>query len=811
MACRPLLGRSLLWAFLLCRAAAAVDPGRELLTHAFDGRTLDIAVTDGTMSLTLYSEHALEAVFRPRDGPVPPPSFAIGSAPGLVAAKLLETEDGLRLLTDGLSVEIHKRPFRVSYRFKGRALIEEETGYFKQDAGQGFRFRLQEGEKLYGGGSRALGRMDRRGENLNLYSQSCYAYERVARQMYYSMPAVVSSKKYMLVFDNTARGRMALDSSGDGRLRFDAVGGRKAYLLIAGDSWPDLAGRIAEMTGRQPMLPRWALGNIASRMGYHSQKEVEAIADGYLKAGIPLDAIVLDMFWFGSGIFGHMGNLNWDRQTFPEPEQMVETLREQGIRTVLITEPYILMESKNWADAVAQRALATGPEGDPYILTTFFGQAGLVDVFNPAAREWFWRFYRRLTESGVAGWWGDLGEPETHPDDIRHADGRGDEVHNAYGHEWARLVFEGFRRDFPDRRPFILMRSGFVGTQRYGILPWSGDVARNWGGLKPQVELTLHMGLQGVAYMHSDLGGFAGSLRDPELYIRWLQYGVFQPIFRPHGHEDVPAEPIFWDDATRDLAREAIRLRYRLLPYNYTLMFENSVRGLPLMRPLMYLDDSPEMENCLDAYLWGDAFLIAPVTEPGLVERRVPLPAGNAWFDLWSGARHEGGQTITVPVTLDHIPVFVKAGSFVPMVEPIQNTEQYNPSRLQVHFYADRAVSASTGQLYDDDGKTPGAYEDDLFELLRFRSERPSGGNLVLRLEGERHDYPGRPDTRSIRYVVHALGRKPNAVWVDGNEKAILEEPSETAPEGIVWSESDGLLIVPVLWEGRPRTVQIEI
>ena len=811
MASGPLRGRAILLLALFIRVACAGEPVRELVGHTFSNGTLHLELSDGAMSLTLYSENALEAVFTPRNGPEPPPSRAIGSLPGPVAAQLLETEEGLRLQTDGLAVDVRRRPFRVRYAYRGRHLVEEEDGDGQGRSDRGFQFRLEDGEKLFGGGSRALGRMDRRGERFELYSRACYAYENQARLMYYSMPAVVSSKKYMLVFDNTARGRLDLDSSGDGRLRFDAVGGRKAYLLIAGDSWPDLAGRIAEMTGRQPMLPRWALGHISSRMGYRTRQEVESVADRCRGAGIPLDAIVLDMFWFGSGIFGHMGNLDWDRRTFPEPESMVQGLRKQGIRTVLVTEPYILMESSNWADAVAQKALAVGPEGDPYILTTFFGLAGLVDVFNPSAREWFWRFYRRHTEYGVAGWWGDLGEPETHPDDIRHAGGRGDEVHNAYGHEWARLVYEGLRRDFPDRRPFILMRAGFVGTQRYGILPWSGDVARNWGGLKPQVELALQMGLQGVAYMHSDLGGFAGNLRDPELYVRWLQYGVFQPIFRPHGHEDVPAEPVFWDDAARDLAREAIRLRYRLLPYNYTLMFENAVRGLPLMRPLMYLDDSPEMEDCLDAYLWGDAFLVAPVTEPGLVERRVPLPAGNAWFDLWSGARHEGGQTITVPVTLDHIPVFVKAGSFVPMVEPIQNTEQYNPSRLQVHFYADRAVSASTGQLYDDDGKTPGAYEDDRFELLRFRSECPSDGDLVLHLDGERHDYPGRPGSRSIRYVLHALGRKPKAVRVDGNEKAILDEPSETAPEGIVWNESDGLLTVPVLWEGRPRTVQIEI
>src|SRR5690606_20856548 len=143
------------------------------------------------------------------------------------------------------------------------------------------------------------------------------------------------------------------------------------------------------------------------------------------------------------------------------------------------------------------------------------------------------------------GWWGDLGEPELHPSELRHATGSADELHNVYGHEWARTVYEGYRRDFMDQRPFILMRAGAAGSQRYGMIPWSGDVNRTWGGLRSQPEISLQMGIQGLAYMHSDLGGFAGDNLDDELYARWLQYGVFQPIYRPHAQEEVPSEPVF--------------------------------------------------------------------------------------------------------------------------------------------------------------------------------------------------------------------------------------------------------------------------
>ena len=786
--------RILVLSLLLIHSATAEEPMRNLLNHSFENGRLNLELTDGTLALTLYSENALEASFTPVHGASNAPSRAIGSVPVPVAARLADSPASLILQTDGLSIEIQKHPFRVAYRFKGQDLVAEDGR-----VPNGFRFQLAEGEKLFGGGSRALGKMDRRGEKLELYNSACYAYEETARLMYYSMPAVVSSKKYMLVFDNTARGSMDLDSAGDGFLRFAAVGGRMAYLLIAGESWPDLSGQIADMTGHQPLLPRWALGSIASRMGYHSQTEVEAVVAGYRRDDIPLDAIVLDLFWFGPSIFGSMGNLDWDRSAFPEPVAMMDKIRAQGVQTILIKEPLILKESKNWDNAVSNRILATDAAGDPQTFAAFFGEAALVDVFNPEARDWFWSFYKKHTASGVAGWWGDLGEPETHPDDIRHVDGRGEELHNAFGHEWARLVFEGFQKDFPDRRPFNLMRSGFVGTQRYGILPWSGDVNRTWGGFKPQVELALQMGLQGVAWMHSDLGGFAGTYRDPELYIRWLQYGVFQPIYRPHAHEEVPPEPIFWDDDTKAIVRRAIQLRYRLLPYNYTLMFENATAGLPLMRPLMFLDDRPEMEDCLDAFLWGDAFLVAPVTEKGATTRAVPLPRNAVWFDFWTGARHEGGQTITVPLTLENTPVFVKAGAFIPMIAPLPSTAQYDAGNLEVHFYADPSVVESSGRFYDDDGQSPRAIELKQYELLQFRSRR-SADQLLIHLDGERHAYPGRPETRAIRFIVHHLGARPKSVLVDGQESP-----------GATWDESTGLLTVPLRWTGQPGSLSLNL
>ncbi|MBE2180312.1 MAG: DUF5110 domain-containing protein [Chthoniobacterales bacterium] len=789
----------------------AAEPTRELLNHTFTDGVLRLELSDGTMRLTPYSANAIEAVFMRKDETAPSqPSYAIGRKPGPVDAKLTESADELRLETGGLDAVIRRQPFQISYRYKDRDLIGEEAGFFEHDGKSGFRFRLLSGdEKLFGGGSRALGKMNRRGEHLELYSSAPYGYGGEARSMYYSMPAVVSSEKYMLVFDNSARGWLDADSKGDGILQFEAVGGRMAYLLIASDSWARLSAKIADTTGTQPMLPRWALGHLSSRFGYRNQREVEKIAEGFTREKMPLDAMILDLYWFGPELQGYMGNLDWDRKAFPNPEAMMQKLSQRGVKTILITEPFILTASKNWKEAGEKKVLATDADGKPMVFDIFFGPAGIIDVFAPAGRDWFWEYYRKHTESGVAGWWGDLGEPETHPDDILHATGRGEDLHNAYGHEWTRLIFEGLRELQPDKRPFLLMRSGFVGTQRYGIVPWSGDVSRNWGGLKSQIEITLQMGLQGVPYMHSDLGGFTGKPPDPELYVRWLQFGTFQPIYRPHGNEDAPVEPSLQDKKTKDIVRRYLDLRYRLLPYNYTLMFENSTTGIPLMRPLAFLDDRPEMADRMDAYLWGDAFLVAPILENKAAEREVPLPEGSVWFDYWNGDRHEGGQTITTPVTVQDIPVFVKAGSFIPMIDPIPTTAKYDPKSLQVHFYADPSVKESTGSLYDDDGETFDAHGKKKYELLQFRSLRPDDGTLELHLDGERHTYDGMPENRTIRYVIHALGAKPQSVSVDGRPIPVTDGPSKNPAASAVWNKNDRTLSVTIDWSGTPRTVKI--
>jgi alpha-glucosidase (family GH31 glycosyl hydrolase) len=521
------------------------------------------------------------------------------------------------------------------------------------------------------------------------------------------------------------------------------------------------------LTGRQPLPPRWSFGNFASRFGYHSEAETRAVVDKFIEEKIPLDAVVLDLYWFGKEVKGTMGNLAWDRDSFPNPEGMMADLAKKGVKTVVITEPFVLTTSKRWQEAVDRKVLATTKDGKPYTYDFFFGNTGLIDLYSQQGKDWFWNIYKDLKNGGVAGWWGDLGEPEVHPSGLQHATGSADQLHNVYGHDWARLIAEGYQRDFPNQRPFILMRAGYSGSQRFGMIPWSGDVGRSWGGLQSQMEIALQMGMQGLGYMHSDLGGFANAVLDDELYVRWLQYGVFQPVFRPHAQEEVAPEPVFRDETAKKLAAEAIRLRYAMLPYNYTTAFDNSRTGMPLMRPMLF--EEPENGDAAamsSTYLWGHDFLVAPVVEPGATRKEVYFPhKGSVWFDFYSDKPHRGGITEALQVVKEHIPVFVRAGAFIPLAKVVQSTRDYSTRHIELHYYHDASVSAASGKLYDDDGETAQAWEQGKYELAHF-SSAAAKGELTLKLRSE-SGKAWKAQPRSYALQVHNVAARPKRVMLD--------------------------------------------
>ena len=785
---------------LACAGLAffSVNTVAEVQTATLEKATLNIDTDTNDFTISALHDSGFQVTYLTDDNGTPYanlPSMALPE-PALTGVKnkkandveLVETATTLNLKLNNIAAHVDKATHAISYSVNGKIVAKEQGGLSISSKGVSLSFALDKNEKLYGGGQRVLG-MDRRGHSMPLYNKAHYGYTTSSNQMYFGLSAVMSSKNYSVLFDNTASGELDIGKTNSDELLFKAQGGRASYIMVLGENLEDTVTNTVAVTGKQPLPPRWLLGNFASRFGYKSQNEVMDVVDAFNTQDIPVDAVVLDLYWFGKDIKGHMGNLSWDAATFPEPEKMISELRAQDVKTVLITEPFILTTSKQWESAVANNALAQNDNGAPYTFDFYFGNTGLVDVFSEAGQDWFWQYYEKLAAQGVAGWWGDLGEPEVHPDDIQHmwqsTKVSGAEVHNAYGHQWAKTVYNNLTELQPDTRPFVLMRSGFLGSQRYGMVPWTGDVSRSWGGLKPQVELALQMSVFGMAYTHSDLGGFAGGETfDPELYTRWLQFGTFSPVFRPHAQDNIAPEPIFHADPVKTIACKFIQLRYDMLPYNYSLAFENALYGTPLMRPLaMAYGESDWFENA-DSYLWGDGLLVSPVTSANQTVWPTKLPEG-VWFDFFSDTKYQGGQTVNYPLSQDNFPVWVKAGSFMPMADGLSRTEQFDARKIEMHYWHDNSVSSSSYTYYEDDGKNPASVEKGLYTKLQLSASVDEKAALTLTLDSE-GSYIGMPKQRDITYIVHGLSEKPQSVSIDGRR-------------------------VPVMWDEKGKTLSLAI
>ena len=743
---------------------------------------VEISTNDGTYQIGCFASNVVQTTF------IPSGQYNDGKSHAVIASlvnqpfEISENELEVQLKAGITEVRVQKKPFQIQYWYANQQIISEKNGYHVTPTHEVLDFTIQPDEVLYGGGARALG-MNRRGNRLELYNKANYGYENTSALMNFCLPIVLSSSKYMLHFDNPQTGFLDLDSHKDNSIAYETEGGNKTYQVIFGKNWEEIIQSYTALTGTQPLPPKWAFGNFSSRFGYHSEQEARATIDRYFKDSIPVDAIILDLYWFGKDIQGTMGNLEFYKDSFPTPNQMIADFKAKGVKTVLISEPFILSTSSKWKEAVEKQILAKDSVGNPYRYDFYFGNTGIIDIYSKPGKMWFWNIYKNMRNQGVSGFWGDLGEPEVHPKNLIHAVGKANTVHNIYGHDWARLIQEGFKQNFPSERPFILMRAGYSGSQRFGMIPWSGDVNRSWGGLRAQPEIALQMGMQGIGYMHSDLGGFAGTYDDNELYIRWLQYGVFQPIFRPHAQEQVPSEPVFKDANTKRIVRNAIQLRYDLLPYNYTLAYLNSTRGLPFMRPLFF--EEPTNKALFDqseTYLWGNAILVSPILEKGKKTQVVYFPTTSDWIDFYTGEIISKGSTKVVETNLETIPTYVRAGAFIPMSKKLVNTEQFEKDAVQIHFYYTPELNASEGLYFYDDGKTPADQPEYTAQIERFTySKDAKVSTISLTLDSTIPEIQ-----RSYTFILHTPGKYPKTVKLDGKRIQLKINKSSNTTEFVV-------------------------
>lgn len=668
-------------------------------------------------------------------------------------------------ISDAVILKPSTTPVKCSIVQKGKSIFIDNTvtliGTHHTDKFRGFYFSLATDEKIYGGGERALP-LDRRGYKLELYNAPWYGYGEGADHLNYSVPFFTSSKGYALFFDNPSRGYVDIGKKDSSVFEYGAVSGQLAFYIILGKDYKTILQNYYSLTGSQPLPPRWALGNLMSRFGYTNEAQVKDIYGRMKTENIPVDGVIFDLFWFGDSIKNGLGNLDWVNKTkWPDPKVMMADFRKDNVNTILVTEPFIVKNTLAYNSS--KPYLAKDSVGNPYHITDFyFGNAGLVDIFRKDSKDWFWKYYKKQMTLGVEGWWGDLGEPEMHPTAMFHnlkdlgynRPFGADEVHNVYGHNWTKMLFEKYATDYPNKRLFSLNRSGFAGTQRYSIFPWTGDVSRSWSGLKAQLPVLLGMSMSGVPYVHSDAGGFAGGDGDNELYIRWLQLAAFTPIFRPHGTAlfevdkqafSFPSEPALIDEPFKTIAKKVVNQRYQFLAYNYTLAYQQAKNKQPLMRPMYYENRTDSLAIATnDEFYWGENIIVAPVLEKSINFRTVYLPKG-IWYNYNTNEKDMGGIQFKEPVSLDAIPVYVKEGTILPLYKEkiFTSTTALKNDKLTIAYYPSTQKSFYT--LYVDDGTSKKAIATNQCELISFSAQTITDKGYSFSINSNHGNYNGKP------------------------------------------------------------------
>jgi alpha-D-xyloside xylohydrolase len=548
----------------------------------------------------------------------------------------------------------------------GRLFTYRDGGLFRIEAS----FAAYDDERLFGLGQHLHGKLDQKGCVIDLRQRNTAV----------SIPFMVSSRGYGFLWNNPGVGRVELGRSGT---RWVAEGSRQLdYYVVSGGSYAGILERYADATGHAPPLPEWALGLWQSKLRYETQAELLEVAREYKRRGLPLDVIVSDFFHWS-----HMGDWRFDPECWPDPEGMTRELESLGVRLMVSIWPTVSPLSENYSEMRDRGLLINNQFGvDAQQVFVDHGVGGpayhpYYDATNPDARRFLWETVRRnYYARGVKAWWLDNDEPDVnpyHPENLRFHLGGGIEVANIYPLMHLQGFYEGMRAAGEDEI-LMLTRSAWAGAQRFGPVVWSGDVESTFDSLQAQVRAGLNMGLSGIPWWTTDIGGFhGGDIRTDyfrELIVRWFQYAVFCPVLRMHGHREPFSGPLPASGAGNELwsfgeevygiLRRWLLLRGRMRPYIVRQLRSASYRGLPPMRPL-FIDfpQDAECESIEDQFMFGPDILVAPVLLQGARERALYLPDGTKWIDAQSGRVHAGGMRLTAAAPLDVIPVFLRAGS----------------------------------------------------------------------------------------------------------------------------------------------------
>jgi len=492
--------------------------------------------------------------------------------------------------------------------------------------------------------------------------------------------------------------------------------GELDYYFMPGNDMAEVVGLYTSLTGTTPLYQRWIYGSHQSRWGYYTQDEVLDIADKFRELDIPCDVIHMDIDYMnGYRVF------TFDDKKFPDVKGLSEKLADRGVKLISIIDPGVKKDEDYfmYKEGMEMDAFAHDTDGSVYENAVWPGTSVFPDFTKQSVRSWWGDKTKILLEHGISGIWNDMNEPASFngplPDDVQFEYGAHEKVHNIYGHFMAKATYEGLAKNDGGKRPFVLTRAAYAGSQKY-CGGWTGDNHSIWAHIALSLEQVCNLSVSGLAMCGSDIGGF-GSDTTPELLVRFYEAAVFVPFFRNHSAMGTRRqEPWQFDETTIDAVRKTVKLRYRFIPYIYDLAHECEKTGAPIVRPLVYeYPEDKHVRNISDEYMLGSFVLVAPVIAPGKEAREVYLPDGD-WYDYYTGEKYSGGRYILADAPLDKVPVFIKAGAIIPVADgKIRSTEDITEDKISILTYPGKGSFVH----YQDDNETF-AYRDGAYNAVEY-------------------------------------------------------------------------------------------
>ena len=688
----------------------------------------------------------------------------------------------MELSTGALRVRMDRGSSTVSFlALDGTPIAHDTAGItWRDDAFTVAKFMPQD-EHYFGLGDKA-GPLDHRNQAFTMWNTDAYGWQESTDPLYKTLGFLLALRKgasYGIFLDNTYRQDWDLGKTSADEYSFGADGGEVDYYFIYGPRPKQVVSTFTALVGRAPLPPLWSLGFQQSRYSYFPEARVREVVQKFKQKKIPLDVIYLDIdYQRENRVF------TVDAQKFPNFVGMIGDFLKQGVRTITITDLHIKQEPgyPPYDSGKAIEAFIKNPDGADYAGRVWPGTSVFPDFTRKAVRDWWGGLYKDFVNDGVAGFWNDMNEPAVF--DVRGKTMRVDavdrveepgqpnrvtdqrEIHNVLGMLNSKGTYEGLLKLRPNERPFVLTRATYVGGQRYAAT-WTGDNSSTWNHMRISVPMLQNLGISGFPVVGDDIGGYKGSPQ-PDLLTKWLELGAFNPIDRDHTEKgSADQEPWVHGPQHEAIRKRYIEERYRLLPYIYTSLEQTTRDGLPLMRP-MFLE-YPEQEALVtegdwpnSEYLFGRDLLVAPEPYEFLQEYRTILPAGNLWYDYWSGKQLQPGE-ISVKPRLDTLPVYVRGGAIIPRQPLIQSTAEKPQGRLEVRVYPDRTCQ---GSLYIDDGLTFD-YTKGKYLRVEYTCEAYEDA-LRLKISPQQGSFT--PWFDQIQAVIYGVKQQPMSIRLDGKQ-----------------------------------------